>query len=90
MKKYLIFLLWYACVTPTQQIEIADLWETDEVFDCLEYGMCSNFDDPDHGEWGGEGPGTETAEFWEQWCTVHNRVMVDTTKKETTVRLSER
>jgi hypothetical protein len=91
LKKYIIFLLWYACATPTQNIEIADLWETDEVFDCLQYGMCStDFDDPDRGEWGSEGPGTETAEFWDQWCPVHNRTMVDATKTETTVRLSER
>jgi hypothetical protein len=91
LKKYLIFLFWYACVTPTQQVEIVDLWETDEVFDCLEHGACtSDFDDPDRGEWGGEGPGTETAEFWGQWCPVHNRTMVDTTGTEATVKVSER
>jgi len=53
--------------------------------------MCStDFDDPDRGEWGSEGPGTETAEFWDQWCPVHNRTMVDATEAEATVRLLER
>jgi len=91
MRKYIIFLLWYACATPTQQIEIADLWETEELFDCLESGMCSSdFDDPDRDEWGGEGPGIETAESWKDRCPVHNRVMVDTTEAEAMVKVSRK
>ena len=91
LKKYIIFLLWYACATPTQHIEIADLWETEEIFDCLESGTCSSdFDDPDCNEWGGEGPGIETAESLGEWCPVHDRVMVDTTETEATVKVSKK
>jgi len=88
LKKYIIFLLWYACATPTQNIEIADLWETDEVFDCLQYGMCSSFEDPENSEWGDEALVSDLS--FPTVCPSHQRVMVDDTKTETTVKVSKR
>ena len=56
----------------------------------MESGTCtSDFDDPDRDEWGGEGPGIETAESLGEWCPVHDRVMVDTSGTEAMVKVSK-